>query len=251
MGHGMKDKWWSPVFLKQREREVHSVSDTFLLNLEDDFGCYRKVFLTGRLEQSLIECHNAVKPLNRVRWLIRTCDFSGVQSVLDAGCGLGFTSNAFAQLIPGASVLGVDMSEDAIAYAKQAFPGASWKSSVISPEMGEFGRFSLIYCGEFYPFSRNREIDTQIEFINYFARQLLPGGKLIIYQEWNKCESTFSILDEIRERCPDLEFKVRLVPCPRIPLFVPKYIAIGISMLADKVVGREFLKRIIEISKKI
>lgn len=87
------------------------------------------------------------------------------KTILDAGCGLGYTTAVIAESFPEAQVLGVDLAEDAITYAKDHHANASFDVVALDPSCERIGTFDSIFCFEIYPFSRNRDVLFQSELI--------------------------------------------------------------------------------------
>ena len=82
-------------------------------------------------------------------------------------------------------MLGVDVSQDAIKFATQTHKKANFKSQVISPVEKYLVEFDAVFCLEFYPFTRNCDVEIQSSFLNYFSKQSKEGGKIVIYQKKN------------------------------------------------------------------
>lgn len=102
-------------------------------------------------------------------------DIAG-NSILDAGCGTGQTSDFLSQL--GAEVYGIDKSPGMIQFAREKYPALAEKFLVgdISKLPYEDGSFGIIVCK--YVLNENEDIDSVIK---EFHRCLKPGGTLIIF----------------------------------------------------------------------
>lgn len=81
--------------------------------------------------------------------LSKVLQIKNPSSILDVGCGLGIATGAMAKYFPNAKIMGVDISEDAIAYAKLHYPSAEFKAIAISPEMQRLGSFDYIFALSF------------------------------------------------------------------------------------------------------
>lgn len=246
--NNINDNWWKPEQLKKAEKESRSIDNINLLNLNSDFGSYRKVFLSGNLEDSVLSAHNDLNPLIKVRSIFRFLHGFQPKNILDAGCGTGFCSAALGRYFKDANITGIDISEDAIAYAKKNHPGIKFIAESISPNNPEIGLFDLIFCMEFYPFSRNCDVQAQKEFILYFVKQLTQDGKLIIYQKWDNTNSTRSILADIVAELPELNITLRQIPNPKILKYLPNTLAYFANYLARYVVQRDLSHYFITIS---
>jgi SAM-dependent methyltransferase len=64
----------------------------------------------------------------RVRDVLSTIPASGVESILDYGCGRGFWTPILHEAFPAAVVTGIDISETAIERARAAFPTARFST---------------------------------------------------------------------------------------------------------------------------
>ena len=54
--------------------------------------------------------------------LLAKLDFKGNEKVLDVGCGDGKLSAEMARNVPEGSVLGIDLSEEMVAFARNNYP---------------------------------------------------------------------------------------------------------------------------------
>lgn len=243
-------EWWHPDELKKSEYRVRQIDDISLLDNRNDFGSYRLLRLKSNTADTAIECHNDVKPLNKIRWISKVLNIipTKITSILDAGCGVGFTTGALAECFYNARVTGIDISEDAIGYANEKFPKADFRAQAISPGPDRLGQFDIIFCFEFYPFTRNSDPIVQSRFIQYFADQLSDGGKIVIFQKWENSLSMSIILNQVAQLCPGLVFEIHSIPHPRLPSWLP----ISIAQFGSKLInftGRPGMKRFIMVKK--
>jgi 2-polyprenyl-3-methyl-5-hydroxy-6-metoxy-1,4-benzoquinol methylase len=242
--------WWHPENLAKDEKNFRENLSDNDLNLNNDFGSYRKVLKTGKIKGSRLNLHNDLFPLIKLSAIDRIFGPFNPKSILDAGCGMGFTTKALKNIYKTASVLGVDVSMDAIEYAKKHQKGPIFINMAISPENKVIGFFDLIYCIEFYPFTRNTNIDFQVKFISYYISQLNPNGKLIVYQKWNNSNSLSAILSDIKLLLPDLDFNLKFIPHPKILRCSPIIISRIINKFFSLVLGRDLSKAVLIIEKK-
>ena len=175
---------------------------------------------------------------------------SNPKTILDAGCGLGYTTTVIAELLPEAHVLGIDLAEDAIAYATSTHKNASFGVVALDPSAERIGSFDLIFCFEIYPFSRNRDVAYQSQLIKNLSENLSSSGKIIISQTWRNKDALPPVLGEVTEMCPDLLFQVVSYPHPRIPLWLPRKLALYAAKVVEKLTGKEVVKKLIVISKR-
>jgi 2-polyprenyl-3-methyl-5-hydroxy-6-metoxy-1,4-benzoquinol methylase len=242
--------WWKPENLANQEKFIRENITVNDLDLKNDFGSYKKVLLTGKIQESQLNLHNDINPIFKLSAIDKIFGPFSPSAILDVGCGMGFTSKTLKAIYSNASVLGVDISVDAIEFAKKNHKGPNFISMAISPENKVIGFFDLIYCIEFYPFTRNTDIDFQIKLISYFTSQLNPNGKLIIYQKWDNSNSLSAILFDLEKLLPDLNFNLEFIPHPKILRIFPIIISRIVNKLFSLILGRDLSKAVLIIEKK-
>lgn len=240
------DSWWEPKKLKEAEERARKTEDAE--SVDGDFGAYRKALLKG-LQGSHAEDHNDINPLIKIDALSRVLHIKNPSSILDVGCGLGIATGAMAKYFPSAKVMGVDISEDAIAYAKLHYPKAEFKAVAIAPEMQRLGYFEYIFCFEFYPFTRNRDAQAQAQYLECLADQLAPNGKIVIYQKWNEPNSLSAIYKTVQSLLPNLKMSVHSMPTPKLVNKFPYWLAYGAAILLSILLRREILRRYFVVQK--
>lgn len=241
--------WWRPENLAKTERNFREQASESR-EIDSDFQSYRLLRSGDDLQQSGLWLHNDVNPLAKVRSIAEILGTPVPHRILDAGCGAGFTTRALAEIYPDADVLGVDLAEDAIAYATSAHPNARFLARPISPETGPLGNFDLVVCFEFYPFTRNTEVDFQAGFIRYFVDQLGPDGRLAIFQTWTNRNSLATIFEQVRAATPELEYQVIRTPNPRLARVLPLRIATVLSIMVHKLIGKDWAKPLVIVTKR-
>lgn len=241
------DDWWRPENLQHAEERARSSrsSDT-----GSDFGSYGVLERDGDPARSNIAIHNDINPLTKVRSIARIIRHPGPGAILDAGCGAGFTTAALTTVYPQADVLGVDLAVDAIAYATRTHPQARFIAAPISPESAPFGSFDLIFCFEFYPFTRNVDARTQANFVRSFIDQLRPDGALVIYQTWKNPNSLASCYDAVRALTPELQYVKRRTPHARLAERLPHRLALALSWVATTFARRDWQKPVVIVTRK-
>ena len=245
-----ENDWWLPSRLKANEASARLLNDFSQLDTKGDFGAYRRLVLGDSLENSNASVHNDLFPRSKVHQISRFFDFGNPTTILDAGCGLGYTTTLIAELLPGAHVLGIDLAEDAIAYATSIHKNASFGVVALDPSAERIGTFDLIFCFEIYPFSRNRDVSYQSQLIKNLSGNLSSGGKIIISQTWRNKDALPPVLGQVSEMCPDLSFEVVPYPHPRLPLWLPRKLALFSAKIVERITGKEVIKKLIVISKR-
>lgn len=86
-------------------------------------------------------------------WLVRRTldgiERSAIRSAIDVGCGQGSMTSMIADQLPGASVLGIDLSETGIRAAQTSYPQANLKFAVdVDSSALEHRRYDLATCFE-------------------------------------------------------------------------------------------------------
>ena len=242
--------WWKPENLEKSEQECREIIDLDELELKSDFGSYRKVLMSGEIKGSMLEFHNDLMPTEKIKVISSYLGKERPSYILDAGCGMGFTTAALAKFYKGAEVLGVDVSKDAIVFAMNTHKEAKFLSATISPDAEILGEFDYIFCIEFYPFTRNSDAETQVKFIKYFAKQLSKNGAIIIYQLWNNPESLSSVINQVIERLPNLVFTIRRTLHPKLTRFLPKPFSWTANYILEKIFNKEYSKTILIIQAR-
>jgi SAM-dependent methyltransferase len=243
-----KSDWWRPEVLARLEVEAREGNDPNKLDPKSDFGSYRMVLEGRDHESSKINSHNDLSPKQKVL-AIKQFLMPSPTLILDAGCGIGATTHALAEHYPTAEVIGVDISKDAIDYASKTYKNAKFFTKSLSPDSEQIGKFSLIFCFEFYPFTRNRDIEFQSRFIQYFVEQLQPDGNLVIYQTWKEEESLASIYDKVRARLPQFMFEIKRIPHPKLLDVFPVLGISYIARIAELLTKREMFRNIVIIGR--
>lgn len=101
------------------------------------------------------------------------------QRVLDVGCGLGYLTTRLHKALPGSEVHGADISETAIAKAREMHPQVTFHTADLrSKSLPELGQFDLIFMKDILWYVLP-EIDT---FFYNLNRLLSDGGWCYISQ---------------------------------------------------------------------
>ena len=241
-------EWWEPNQLKKVESDFRNKSKIDQCDPHNDFGSYRRLLLGDSFEDSQIAEHNDINPEMKIRLIKRYLRLNKIKSILDIGCGVGFTTNAIGRIFPEAQVLGVDVSKDAIEYAKAKFQMLDFQVRVISPNENIFGFFDAIFCFEFYPFTRNNNPEFQASMIKWLMQMVPDDGILLIYQKWNQINSLSSIWHEVADYCfPEFYLTVTKLPHPKFSILMP-FFAYPLSALLS-LFGREGFRYVLQVKR--
>jgi len=245
-----QSEWWRPENLLSDDRRISQSEDLTALDPRTDFGSYRMLCEGAEPESTQIATHNDVQPGHKVAAIARLLRIAEPRDILDAGCGVGYTTEALAKHYPRAKVLGVDISTDGITYARRKHRKAGFMVAPLSPEAVKIGLFDLIFCFEFYPFSRNADAQVQRDFIEYFIDQLNENGQLVIYQIWNNAQSLSAVYDSLVSALPNLQLTVYKIPHPKLLGRFPWALAWLIAVALGMVTGRELLRKVLVIDRR-
>lgn len=203
-------EWWLPEQLKKTERYFARGEQ---IDVENDFGSYRAMRLSGDVKKSAIKSHNDINPDYRGRYLRAFLHESNPTQILDVGCGLGFTTAAIKKYFSGAHVTGVDVSSDAVAFASDQFKDCQFVQSAIDPKFkDELKQYDLICAFEFYPFTRSNDRAVHAEWIQFLLGKLLKNGHLVIWQNWSNEESIAVTLPHLKKQFEKYKFVEKKLP---------------------------------------
>lgn len=71
-----------------------------------------------------------------------------INTILDAGCGEGFTTRTLKASFPESSTTGVDQDKDAIRFAKEKDPASTYSLGDVTSLQFENNKFDLVICNE-------------------------------------------------------------------------------------------------------
>ena len=97
--------------------------------------------------ENLEKYEKQVKKVDDIKDLEQYGDFDSLllfrkdlaRDVLDAGCGMGFTTHELGKFYSNSKVAGVDISSDGIRYAKDNFRSEGFHSQGIDPKNPPWG----------------------------------------------------------------------------------------------------------------
>lgn len=100
-------------------------------------------------------------------------DFAGIHRVLEVGCGTGVVLAALQKALPGGEVVGMDLFEEGLAFARQRFNGPLICGDVATHRFPEpfdvIGAFDVI-----------EHLDDDVEILRRLRAQLRPGGHVLV-----------------------------------------------------------------------
>ena len=114
-------KWWKPYNLQKKESEYKS--GKIDLTSSDDFGSYKIMLDSDNFLKSHIHSHNDLNPESKIKMVkdfIKNNIHKQFNEIFNVGCGLGHETKLLAKVFKS-QALGIDVSSDAIKYAKTKF----------------------------------------------------------------------------------------------------------------------------------
>lgn len=107
--------------------------------------------------------------------ILKETHFSGDESILDIGCGDGKITKELAKLVPKGAVLGVDLSEEQISFAK------GYEDDVLFFQVGNIEKLPFIQSFHVITaFTCMQWVCNQKEALEAIYRSLKQGGKFFI-----------------------------------------------------------------------
>jgi len=105
------------------------------------------------------------------------------ESILEVGCGLGYTTSMIQQCVPKCKVFGMDISKTAVEKATLLFPDLRFFSgNIMSPSIETDTKYDTVILNQLLWY-----ILADLELVFSNCRDLLlPGGKIVISQAFLK-----------------------------------------------------------------
>src|ERR1700704_825874 len=116
----MERNWFDPDILGGEEGRIRASKLEETRN-EGDFGCYAVANRGEGAVASLVESHNLIYAFQLVRQYKTVLNQRLFYRIADMGSGLGLTTEALGSVYPGASVVGFEISHDAVEYGRRTF----------------------------------------------------------------------------------------------------------------------------------
>mgnify|MGYP000849073154 FL=1 len=232
----MSDRnWWKPEKLKEDEKNFLSNDKIESLDSKNDFGSYKIMRIKDDIKSSQIQSHNDIKPGYKVKIIKKLLKDKKFTSILDVGCGLGYTANELNQTFTDSSVTGIDISKDAITYANEKFSQCKFLCDAIDPANDkQIFKFDLITAFEFYPFTRTNSFQDQVDYINHLTKNISAEGALVVFQLWDNPLSLSVNYEALQKYFSKLVFKDYDIPIRKIGILIPHR---GLAILLSKIMS--------------
>ncbi len=244
--------WWRPQNLSSSESSTHQVNDLDLLNTRSDFGSYKIMLKTNDISKSKILSHNDLTPKYRVLALKKILGDFIPKKVIDVGCGLGYTTQELKIAYPSSKVTGIDISRDAVDYAKQRFANCVFIADAIDPDNTlQLFDGDLICAFEFYPFTRTKSLQDHVSYISHLTKDFKRGNILIIFQLWDNDESLSASYNSLVKHFPVFHFELYSMPARKIGNIIHNRKAANIISFIARPLLRFFTKRTLGCNKLI
>jgi len=223
----MKDQWWTAenlkgLYEKFEESDEHRFDK---LDKDHDAGSYRLMRLGGSISDAKLQYHNDTFPAYKIKFCKGLLNNNNLpKRILDAGCGLGFTTQQIKNKYPNAKVFGIDVSNDAVEFGREKFKTCEFITQAIDPSVPMKALdLDIIFAFEFYPFTRTSDFQVHKSYVDLFMSALNPGGELAIFQRWDNPSSLSQNVDLLKELYPSHQISISEMPIRRIGKILPYY----------------------------
>ena len=241
------NEWFYPEELKKSEEDYRL--NKVKVDINNDFGSYKKMLEDNDIEKSNISNHNDIMPIKKIKSIKKICEkfFSKPPNqILNIGCGLGFETIALSEIY-NCEITGIDISQDGINYATKYNSNikTSYISKVIDKNFLLSKKFDACYAIEFYPFTRTDNLEFQKDIISAIFKNLNKEAPLIIYHLDSK-EDTVNINIEEISYLLNLKLKVISKFHPKIFRLIPNLYLVSllcsiVEFLFNKTYGKTII----------
>jgi len=145
--------------------------------------------------------------------------FAAIRDVLEVGCGNGVVLAELQRLFPGGKVIGMDLFEEGLKFARQRFHGTLIQGDVFQHTFAE--PFDLIGA-----FDVIEHLDDDERILRRFWQQIRPGGHLMITVPAH--QGLWSYFDDVahhRRRYAPAGLESKLVSAGFTELYVTQFMA--------------------------
>jgi 2-polyprenyl-3-methyl-5-hydroxy-6-metoxy-1,4-benzoquinol methylase len=146
-------------------------------------------------------------------------DFSAIRDVLEVGCGTGVVLAELQRLFPGGHIIGMDLFEEGLKFARTRFRGTLVQGDVFQHAFEHsfdlLGAFDVI-----------EHLDDDEGILRRFWQQLRPGGHLIVTVPAH--QGLWSYFDDVahhRRRYAPAELKRKLLAAGFTDIYVTQFMA--------------------------
>lgn len=146
-------------------------------------------------------------------------EFAAIREVLEVGCGTGVVLAELQRLFPAGRVIGMDLFEEGLKFARQRFQGPLIQGDVFQHTFDQpfdlLGAFDVI-----------EHLDDDEKILRRFWQQIRPGGHLIVTVPAH--QSLWSYFDEVahhRRRYASAGLKHKLAAAGFTGIYVTQFMA--------------------------
>jgi SAM-dependent methyltransferase len=214
------EPWFSPDRL-DKERLKYENMDPEIITSDNDFASYAKVSRGIGIKGSSIEKHNLINCDMRAKLYFELLGRKRLSNIADVGCGIGLTSIALSKIFNADIVIGFDISQDAINYAKmQSSKKNKFIVKKIEPNTPLGMNFNLIVAQEFYPFTRTKDLQVHIGYLESLISSLTkPNGNILIGLSSATEKSIMNNLDKIKSRVELMGARLSIYKLPNEKIY--------------------------------
>src|SRR5436190_5288771 len=144
-------------------------------------------------------------------------DFASIREVLEVGCGTGVVLAHLQRVFPGGKIIGMDLFEEGLKFARQRFQGTLIRGDVFQHSFGQ--SFDLIGA-----FDVIEHLDEDEKILRRFWQQIRPGGHLIVTVPAH--QGLWSYFDDVahhRRRYAPAELECKLVSAGFTNIYVTQF----------------------------
>ena len=198
-----ESEWILVENLRKEELQLKQKKEIDESDKGNDFGSYRWLLNHG-IAGSGIEKHNIIDYQAYLYGIILTKIIKkyffkkNPRDIADVGCGTGFVTNELKRNFPSCRVIGYDLAQDAIEYAKRHFLNPEFHCLGLEPITNLGIKFDLIHSREFYPFTRTKKLQFYTDYLNLFSRHLKEEGIIIL----NLRQTEYCLVNALKELKP-------------------------------------------------